>query len=210
MRVRWAGVLATLLGICACQVSWAEPCRGSKNLAWARLESKRSQDPEELAREVESFRRTCGLPLNFWAGPKADENQTAPHPCSGVILDFVKSIPSPSDPIMQPEKVFELDPSGEVIKQWWVPVDSVVFGIAGEQLLIPTDIGREERASSVYLAIGPQGDFQVVPFHELSQRNIVDCPKSKNLPTSDSMWCWEIVDKLSGKARRIAYDGPCT
>ena len=203
-------LVAILLGICTCQEIQADPCRGSKDLAWQKLESMRPKEPEDLARALESFRSNCGLPLNFWAGPKADEDKTVPHPCSGVMLEFVKGIPSPLDPILQPERVFEFNPSGEVINEWWVPVDSVVFEISGDELLIPMEVGREADTSRVYLAIRPQGVIGVTAFHEAPARDLIECPRFQDLPASDSRWCWEMVDKRSGRARRIAYDGPCT
>lgn len=187
-----------------------EPCRPSKELAWRRVQTGRPQDPQEVARAVDAFRNECGLPLNFWAGPEADEEQSVAHPCSGVMLDFVKSIPPPSHPVFRPEMVYELDASGEVVGQWWVPVDSVVDGIAGEELLISFDVDGTDPASSFYLSVGRQGTFSIGAFRPLPEGNLIECPKSKSLPVSDSRWCWELIDRRSGQARRIAYDGPCT
>jgi hypothetical protein len=125
------------------------------------------------------------------------------------MLDFVKKIPPPSDSTLRSETVFEFDSSGKMIEQWWIPLDSVVSGMIGDELLIPIPIGNEDRPRAI-LAIRPRGRFEVVPFHERPQGTLIDCPKSGNLPPSDARWCWEIVDRRSGSVRRIAYDGPCT
>jgi hypothetical protein len=190
---------------------WAEPlCTGrSKEAAWEQLQSKAVENPENLARYVEAFRSECGLPLVFWAGPKAEQSQKDDHPCGEVLLAFVQAMPSPSDPFTQSEEVFEFGPAGEVTQRWWVPVDAVIEGAIGRELIILEELGAE-RASLVYLAISPEGEFRVVPANNQVQRTPITCPTSKDLPKSSYLGCWRLTEKASGIERLIAYEGPCS
>ena len=213
MRHKYIAVLAGLFVMGICSNAVAASCPYSKQYAWKKLVSKMPRDPQGLARAVESFRKNCGLPFNFWAGPKADESQAVGHPCSGVMEKFTRRLPSPSNQFLQPEVVFEFNSAGKVIKQWWVPVDSVVSGISGEELLIPMGellIPENENTSHVYLVIRSGGRVRVRFLRDVQAGELFDCPKSSDLPALDALWCWEFVDKALGRKRWIAYNGPCT
>lgn len=190
----------------------ADPCGPTLELAWRKLLVRMPPDPAEQAQKMEAFRAGCGLPLNFWAGPKAEESHGVGHPCSGVTHAFARTVPAPEDPIHRPEVVYELDSSGKVIDRWWIPVDSVVGAIEGDDLLISLEIGTLTQLSTVFLAVGHNGAFKAAPPRQFPEesRKLIECPKLPDLPASDSRWCWEMTDQRNGKARRIAYDGPCT
>jgi hypothetical protein len=191
--------------------SWAgSPCANeNKETAWDRQRAKAPTSPEALARSMEAFRAECGLPLGFWAGPKAEQSQKNDHPCGEWVQAFVKIMPSPSDPVIQSEEVFEFGSAGEVIQRWWVPVDSVIEGVAGDELLIPEELGKGG-STPVQLAISPRGTFRVIPFSANSPRASITCPASRDLPHSSYVECWRLSDKVSGTERRFAYEGPCS
>jgi hypothetical protein len=209
MRGFWLASLTVLFGIGACQEIHAV-CLIKKELAWerARLDLKKAKDSEAAARVLESLRRRCGLPLNLWAGPEVDESQTIAHPCSGVVNKFIKRVPSPTDPASRPERVYEYNPTGEVIAEWWVPIETRVQAIEGDRLLLKTWIESTEEAPAFLIALRPQGNFQVVPFSEAPEEKLTECPK--DLPDSEFLDCFEFVDQGTGAVRRIAYEGPCT
>ena len=202
--------LAVILGSFAS--AWAESaCPGeNKEAAWRLFQAKASKDPTELARAAEAFRVECGLPLAFWAGPKTKQKQKIEHPCGESVQVFVKAIPSPSDPEMQSEEVLEFGPAGAVIQRWSVPIDSVVGGVAGGELLILEEIVEEANIPPVYLAVSSGGTFRVVPFSSRSPNTSIACPPASGLPSSGYWECWKIVDGESGAERRFAYEGPCS
>lgn len=205
----WLASLIVLLGFGASQESHAL-CLMDKEVAWtrARLDLKKAKDSEDAARILETLRRRCGLPLNLWAGPDTDESQTIPHPCSGVMKKFIKVVPSPSDPVSQPERVYEYTPTGEVIAEWWVPIETRVKAIEGEQLLLSTWINDTEESPPFQVVVRPKGNFHIVPSRETPEAKLTECPK--DLPDAEFLDCFEFVDQGTGAVRRIAYEGPCT
>jgi hypothetical protein len=189
----------------------APPCtKENKEAAWNLLQTKApSKSPEELARNVEAFRAECGLPLWFWPGPKAEASQKIEHPCGESVEAFVRTIPSPSDQVTQSEEAFELGSAGEIIQRWWIPIDSTVVGIAGDELLITQALG-EEGNFLVQLAISPRGQFRAIPLSTSSPGTSISCPKNQDLPQSDYMGCWRFLDKSSGAERRLVYEDICS
>lgn len=184
-------------------------CSGRSNeAAWKQLQSKAMRDSEDLVRNVEAFRSECGVPLVFWAGPKAEQSRKADHPCGETVLAFVQTIPSPSDAVAQSEVVFELGPAGQIIQRWWVPVDAVIKGVSGRELIILEEF-EAESPSMIYLAIGPEGKFRVVNANDQFNETPIPCPTSQDLPKSSYLGCWQLTEKSSGIKRQIAYEGPC-
>ena|SRR5215213_2709238 len=190
--------------------AWAaSPC-ADKETAWkALLQDKSAKDPEKLSRKVEAFRAKCGIPLGFWPGPKAEQSQKNEHPCGEWVRAFVSIMPTLSDPIIQPEEIFEFSPSGKIIQRWWAPVDAVVDGIAGDELLITEKLGEGDDYP-VQLAIKPRGKFRVVPLTSNPQATPIACPSNPDLPHSGYSRCWSAPDQVSGAERRLAYEGPCS
>jgi hypothetical protein len=209
MQGVWLASLIVLVGLGASRESQGV-CPMDKEVAWvrARLDLGKAKDSETAARLLESLRRRCGLPLDLWAGPDVDESQTIAHPCDGVVERFIKVVPSPTDPIARPERVYEYAPTGEVIAEWWVPIESRVKAIEGEQLLLHTWIDHTEQAPPFLVVVRSKGSFQIVPSRETPEPNVKECPK--DLPDSEFLTCYEFVDQATGVVRRIAYEGPCT
>jgi len=222
MRETMRCAFVLLLALSCGSRAWAaSPCAGQDKLAaWHLLQSKAPKDPEAQARAVEEFRAECGFYLEFWPGPKAQQSQKDDHPCGEAVIAFVKSIPSPSDPVMQSEEVFELGPSGKVIQRWWIPIDSTVAGIAGDEILITEELGPEvgifteaglADRFSIQLAISPRGRFRVVPVSASAPATPFTCPSNRDLPHPSSyLGCWKFSDQRSQAERRLAYEAPCT
>jgi len=191
--------------------AWAAPpsCTNeNKAAAWDLLLAKEPKGPESFARDVELIRAECGLPLGFWAGPKAEKGQKKDHPCGEWVQAFVKVLPSPSDPVMQSEEVIELGPAGEAIQHWWAPIDTEIDGVSGDELLITEQFGDE--SPPVQLAIGPRGTFRVIPQSANPPGTSIPCPTSRDLPHSSYTECWKLSDKVTSAERRLAYEGPCS
>jgi hypothetical protein len=207
----WVIVCAVLLlGACTASIPLGGRCGADVAAAWEDLEA--TTDPARRAREVEDFRRECGVPLDLWAGPQSRGLKEIEHPCAGVVVDFVKSVPSPSDSRTTPELVFELGLEGEVVETWWAPVDSVLVGVKGDEILIPLDLGTfgtKGTDRSTALAIRPGGAFRVIALTEQTPRTLIECPSREQLP-NPNVGCWNIEDRASGEMRRFAYEDPCS
>lgn len=212
MRYTMVSVSVMLLAWSLNGAAWAAaPCtKGEEEAAWNRLQAQAApKSSEELARNVEAFRAECGLPLSFWPGPKAEAGQKIEHPCGESVEAFVKAIPSPSDPVRQSEEVLELGPADEIIRRWWIPIDSTIVGLAGDELLITQAIGGEDKPL-VQLAVSPKGPFRAISLSNEAPGASITCPKNQGLPQSDSLGCWRFLDKLKGAERRVAYEAPCS
>ncbi len=203
--------LSALVLLAVCSQAHAL-CLMDRELAWkrARLDLKKAKDSETAARILETLRSRCGVPLNLWAGPATDEDETVAHPCSGVMVKFIKTVPSPDDPRSRPEKIYEYNPAGEVVAVWWAPIEATVMAIEGDQLLLSVwvDIGPEE-TPPVLMTLGPKGSLRVVPYRETPEvQGSRQCPAS--LPDAEHLTCYEFKDQKSGASRWIAYEGRCT
>jgi hypothetical protein len=104
----------------------------------------------------------------------------------------------------------EIGPDGAILKVWWVPVDSIIRGVSGDELLIAGDLLEDLVTSSFDLAIRPEGALRAVPFSTGPKSIELPCPAS--LVSSDDVYlgCWKAVDRATGAERRLAYDANCT
>jgi hypothetical protein len=82
--------------------------------------------------------------LGFWAGPGAKEDKRVVeiddhHACSGQrAYARVSRMPVPnSKGSLQRELVVELSRSGGVVRRWPMPVDEIVLGVRGIQIVVP-------------------------------------------------------------------------
>lgn len=202
---------ALILASCFEGHAWAESlCSGkSKEVAWKQLQTTPVKSPDDMRRNDEAFLKECGLPLVFWAGPEAEPSQKADHPCGEVVQAFVQTMPPPTDPVAQSEEVFELGPDGKVTQRWRVPVNAVIKGTVGRELIVLADLGMES-PSLAYLAIDPEGKIRVVHDKYEFQRTPIPCPASQDLPRSAYLGCWQLTETSSGPGRQFAYEGPCT
>ncbi len=174
--------------------------------------------PEEAAPRLDALRAKEGLPLSFWAGEKAGETAAveairAEHPCGPIAIAFVDRIPA-SEPgaALESERVVELAPDGTVVRSWPVPVDTVVDGVRGEELLFSESFDRGTAPPlAVRLAVRPDGSYRVeAGAAALPAPASVDCPPLDLWEDSAYVRCWRTRDPETGTERTIAYQGPCT
>jgi hypothetical protein len=180
--------------------------------------SIRAVAPIEAAERLEALRAKEGLPLSFWAGEKAGESSAvevirSEHPCGPIAISFVDRIPAlEPGAALESERVVELGPSGDVIRTWPVPVDTVVEGVRGEELLFSESFDRGTAPPlAVRLAVRPDGTYRVEPGAAvLPAPASVDCPPLDLWEDSAYVRCWRTRDPETGAERTIAYQGPCT
>ena len=174
--------------------------------------------PADAPRRLEAMRVQAGLPLSFWAGDAASGNPAVEairgeHPCGPVALAFVEKIPAyEPDAALESEQVAEIDAEGRVVRTWSVPVDVIVDGVRGEELLFSESFDRGDAPPlSVRLALLPDGSYRVEQREpRLPAVNAVDCPVLDLWGESAYVRCWRYRDAETGRDRLIAYQGPCT
>jgi len=160
---------------------------------------------------------TVNLP--FWAGPgaKADRRvvEIYDHPaCTGrVAVARLNKMPRPTTKgPLQPELVVELSDTGTVLRQWSMPIDTVVAGIKKDQILVP--LPRENYKSGKAILISTQGDLSMTSMTTVPKgapdRAVFPCPPIREFGKSDYLRCFEFHDLESGELRRLAFQGPCT
>lgn len=157
-----------------------------------------------------------GISLAFWAGPgaKRDKRVTAiegHHACTGQLAYArVTRMPAPgSKGALQPEVAVELSPSGGVIGHWSLPVDEIVLGVRGKQIVVPYHSGLANDKSALFisldrsLVVGPRPN-------EMPKPASTACPRIAEFGQSAYLRCFEYVDIESKTTRRLAYQMPCT
>lgn len=154
------------------------------------------------------------IELAFWAGPRAAEDSRVvrvyEHPaCDGTVaIARVTSMPDSSDEALGAERVAELSPAGEMLRRWFIPVDSIVAGISSNELLVPTSQARPREAA---LAISVDGKLRPTEIPAgIEPGKLFECPPVAEFGRSVFLRCSELRDLESGEMRRIVYQGPCT
>jgi len=154
---------------------------------------------------------TAEFELSFWLreGAKMDPRIIDTHDhccCSGTVaVARVTRMPSVDRfEVLEVERVLELSDRGTIVRQWGMPIDSIVNAISGSQIIV---LQREGRA----LSISEKDDLAMtsLPKH-IDHGILIECPPIKEFGESAYLRCFELRDTESGKARRIAYQGPCT
>ena len=149
--------------------------------------------------------------LQFGAGEgaKADPRvlKVFTHCCCGgdIATAQVSTIPPPGGkgPLLS-ELVLELTPKGEIQHRWPMPVDSVVIGVRGDQILVSLDADRS-------IFISPVGKIAVTSTPSpLPERREYTCPELQDFKGSAYLQCFEFRDLVNGDTRRIAFEAPCT
>lgn len=150
--------------------------------------------------------------LPFWAGPGATKDKRVSeieehHACAGKIAYArVSRMPAPgSKGALQPELVVEVAPSGSIIGRWALPVDEIVLGVRGEEIV--ASHGGDESALFVSrnrsLRVGPRP-------RELPKPTVGECPRLPEFGQSAYLRCFTFSDLESKAVRRLAYQTPCT
>ena len=169
------------------------------------------RDAEDPVSALEAHREEHGLALSFWAEtvPAEVGHFVREHPCGDTLTALVKNMPKAGDEtFLVAERVLELGSDGAVVRQWHMPIDSVVVGVRGDSLLSQSPVAVAEGAVVVGLAIQPNGQIRVVPKEE-SSAVAVSCPPLPFFGASDYLHCWRFADLGSGRQRLLAYQSPC-
>lgn len=173
--------------------------------------------PEQAAARLEALRAKEGLPLSFWAGEEAAgaavEAIRSEHPCGPIAIAFVDRIPAfEPGAALESEQVVELGVDGTVVRSWPVPVDTVVDGVRGDELLFSESFDRGTAPPlAVRIAVRPDGSYRVEPEAAALPAPVsVDCPPLALWGDSAYVRCWRYRDPADGAERTIAYQGPCS
>jgi hypothetical protein len=146
--------------------------------------------------------------LSFWPSPTASSDprvvELLEHPCGQVAVARVSAIPPyKKDAVLVPERVFETNASGRVIRSWWLPTDSWIRGIKGSTLTI-------EHASKTY-EVKPGGQITLAASSQQSTPlPRPTCKVAKELLPSDYAVCEVFKDKGSSIPRLLSYEAVCT
>lgn len=176
-----------------------------------------TQGRDDAAERIEAYRREHGVPLSFWEPeetPAEPPRYVTSHPCGAEATLFVDRLPDKRDAI-RGDTVHELDAAGKTLREWIIPVDTRVEGIKGREILVPVSFWKvadpaPAAAAQVdaLLTIRQDGHFRVLPPRHFSDPESQPCPAG--LPESAYRTCWVYRDLDGGKARHLAYEGPCT
>lgn len=120
---------------------------------------------------------------------------------NNVVRLHTKTIPL-NIPEFQPEEIFELSESGEVLSSWGMPVDLIVYGINGDSVIVGHGLKKQ------LLMIDNAGKISFHPQFEFDPENIA-C-HSNQFGNSGYGRCWLYTDRENGDKRILTYQGPCT
>jgi hypothetical protein len=153
----------------------------------------------------QKFELSFGLREGGEGDPRIVE--TYDHCCCGgriAVARVTRMPPLDKSEVLQTELVVELSDAGTIIRRWGMPVDSVVAGISGSQIIVSEGEGKA-------LSISENGDLAmtILP-KDTDYGKLVECPAIKEFEGSAYLRCFELRDLASGKLRRIAYEEPCT
>jgi hypothetical protein len=130
--------------------------------------------------------------------------------CTGqVALISTDRMPGPSEGPFVGEKVVEVSSEGKVLNSWYMPIDIMVYGIEGSQIIVVLHDGVFKAVK-----IDTGGNLSLVdlrPPYE-SEAEVGKCANSarQEFPDSAYVGCWKYKDLSSGKTRYLVYQGPCT
>ena len=131
----------------------------------------------------------------------------ASHPCGAVHYMQVSSIPDfDGDPGHAADLVIEYGPRGNKIRQWHLPVDERIMGVADDLLLIDYEAGK-------LLGINTDGSIVETDFKSSDEDfGHEKCPAQmeKAFAPSGYLWCSTMKDAANGSSRKLAFEGPCT
>lgn len=171
----------------------------------------------DAVERIEAYRKEHGVPLSFWEPeetPAEPPRHVTSHPCGAEATLFVDRLPDRRDAI-RGDTVHELDAAGKTLREWIIPVDTRVEGIKGKEILVPVSFWKVADPApaataqvDALLTIRQDGHFQILPPRHFSDPESQSCPAG--LPESAYWTCWIYRDLEGGKARHLAYEGPCT
>ncbi len=128
-------------------------------------------------------------------------------PCGGTPIARVSRMPL-SDPALLPDDVVEFDDNGKELKRWGKPYEAEVVGLEGDLLRFRTNSDRPRAFwTDLQGRIGTiAGDAAKIP--DLDAPTF-DCPTLPTFADSDYTYCSQVTD-TAGRARKLAWEAPCT
>jgi hypothetical protein len=128
-------------------------------------------------------------------------------PCGGTPIARVSRMPL-NDAALLPDDVVEFDDSGKELKRWGKPYEAEVVGLEGDLLRFRTNSDRPRAFwTDLQGRIGTiAGDAAKIP--DLDAPTF-DCPTLPTFADSDYTYCSKVTD-TAGRARKLAWEAPCT
>jgi hypothetical protein len=123
-------------------------------------------------------------------------------PCGYKLKGRVARIPEIPDSTFEVEQIEELDSAQRLIGKWNVPEGFWPLAVAGSEVLVNLH-GTE------LFWIGPGGSIR--PERDTTQNRSsleADCAKPDSI--APYSLCREYPDGITGKPRRLRFEGPCT
>jgi hypothetical protein len=132
------------------------------------------------------------------------------HPCGAIVTLQSNTLPTTLS-MVQLQWAYELGPNGEIKARWPLPVDATPVAIAADRLIIHQFSTEEFVFVTTKGGIGTsvQGHPETSGLDKNAletNKNAVECPPSS--ARADA--CARLIDKITGKARLIAYPLVCT
>ena len=203
--------LLVLLSPAACSRSTTTDLPPASDLeSWSEVVAALPSSPDDQARALNEYLQANGIPLSFWPAEGAsfeDQPNVAvhEHPCGVAVSALFSRIPDEEDPAYIAEVVLEADDSGEILNTWNVPIDHVVVGLAGDEVLLDWPWNE----SALALAVATDGNLRIVS-RPSTDPTIRDCPSDLGFGDSAYARCFDAPDQGTGRRRLIAYEVPCT
>ena len=149
-----------------------------------------------------------GYELTFRPTPLSNKDKRfvseSEHPCGTVVTARVQAMPrySKLEPF-QPERVFEIDLVGKVLRMWRIPVDATPIGISGSKLRFSYNNATYSVSLTGRLSKLDGGINDAVA----SQ---AECGTFSAFGDSVYGSCWQFTDDSSRRSRILAFEGTCS
>lgn len=127
------------------------------------------------------------------------------HPCGPIKLITVSELPPPDSEnyIEGTEKVYEFNRAGEIINQWAMPVDSYLFAVSHDNIIV--------RKGNGAISISRSGRITKI-IQPPVQAEQYTCPQTIKQMFIQSSFarCSKHTDIKDNKPRYFVYEGVCT
>lgn len=148
------------------------------------------------------------IEATYWLGageePPADGILNEDHPCGSTITIAIARVPTGSE-VLRSEHVYEVNSSGESIREWAVPIDRLPIAVSGKDLFLTHPSNTES-----LLVVDLAGELSIEPKVERADPNYGSCPDDVDVAESAYLRCVELSDLRTGATRRLVYEGACT
>jgi hypothetical protein len=153
-----------------------------------------------------SFAAVKSFEFNFWTSQATESDKRVlrldAHPCGEVAVARLSQLPKYSKQSgLIPERVFELNQSGKILKQWSIPIDSDLRAIQGDALYL--DLHQK----SYRIALNRRVTLAKNP-PKRTKPQVVQC--TSPFPLSSDGECLAHKDAITGKTRILYYETVCS